>query len=179
MAALEELSEFQRSNLTNRGLPFQAMDEPEMTMMEAIPYFADDAVNEAELQGIHPFEFQSHKQMKWTINQMTIHIWSKENWSRHPEELKQIERNAARTLYKIASYVSNNRKPRLGAQQPLKANYVPKLLALGDHPPYYKHLSRRCRENLRYYLSVIRSHFKERDELKKTVPLAQQKYFYF
>ncbi|KAJ7377920.1 hypothetical protein OS493_025815 [Desmophyllum pertusum] len=75
MAALEELSEFQRSNLTNRGLPFQAMDEPEMTMMEAIPYFADDAVNEAKLQGIHPFEFQSHKQMKWTINQMTLHIW--------------------------------------------------------------------------------------------------------
>ncbi|KAJ7385220.1 hypothetical protein OS493_017601 [Desmophyllum pertusum] len=179
MAALEELSEFQRSNLTNRGLPFQAMDEPEITMMEAIPYFADDATNEAELQGIHPFEFQSHKQMKWTINQMTIHMWSKENWTRHPEELKQIERNAARTIYKMASYVSNNRKPRLGAQQPLKANYVPKLLALGDYQPYYKHLSRRSREKLRYYLSVIKYHFKERDELKKTVPLEQQKYRYF
>ena len=92
---------------------------------------------------------------------------------------KQIERNAARTLYKIASYVSNNRKPRLGAQQPLKANYVPKLLTLGDHQPYYKHLSRRCREKLRFYLNTIKGHFKERDELKKTVPIAQQKYFYF
>ena len=111
--------------------------------------------------------------------QMTIQMWNKENWTRHPEEIKRIERNAARTIYKIASYVNNNMKPRLGAQQPLKANYVPKLLALGDYQPYYKPLSRRCRDKLRYYLSMIKYHFQVRAELKKTVPVEQQKYHYF
>ncbi|KAJ7351055.1 hypothetical protein OS493_037008 [Desmophyllum pertusum] len=155
------------------------MDEPEMTMIEAIPYFADDDVNEAELQGLYPFQYKCRKQIQWTIIQLTAFIWNKENWSRHPEEIVRIEKNAARTLYKIASHVNYNKKPCLGAQQPLKANYVPKLLALGDHQPYYKHLSKRRWDNLKYYLSVIKDHFKVRDELKKTVPLEQQKYHYF
>ncbi|KAJ7321151.1 hypothetical protein OS493_035543 [Desmophyllum pertusum] len=179
MADLEELSEFQQSNLINQGLPLQAINEPEMTMIEAIPYFADDNVNEAELQGLHPFQYKCRKQVEWNIIQLTAFIWNKENCTRHPEEINRIEKNAARTLYKIASHVNYNKKPRLGAQQPLKASYVPRLLALGDYHPYYKHLSKRRRDNLKYYLSVIKDHFKVRDELKKTVPLDQQKYHYF
>ena len=165
-----------KSNSTNRG---EAPPDGEITMMEAIAYFADDETNQAEMQGIHPFQFKCHKQVKWTIMQLTIQMWNKEDWVRDPKELKRVERNGARTLYKIASYVNNNLKPRLGAQQPLKANYVSKLLALGEYEPFYKHLSKRCQEKLKYYLSMIKYHFKVRDELKKTIRVEQRKYHYF
>lgn len=111
MADLEELSDFQQSNLSNQGISLQGLNEPEMTMMEAIPYFADDDVNEAELQGIYPFHYKCRKQVQWTIIQLTAYMWNKENWTRHPAENKRIEKNAARTIYKIASHVNYNKKP--------------------------------------------------------------------
>ena len=64
-------------------------------MMEVIPYFADDAVNEAELQGIYPFSYKCRKQMEWSIIQLTAFMRNKENWSRHPSEIVRIEKNAA------------------------------------------------------------------------------------
>lgn len=82
-------------------------------------------------------------------------------------------------MYKLISFVHNNRKSRLGAQQPLKANLVPKLLAIGGYYGFVRHLSKARQEKLKYYVSVIKDHFKQRDLYKKIIPLEQQKYFYF
>lgn len=51
---MSEMADFQnnfvtsplKSNLLNRGI---IEPEPEMTMMEAVPYFAENEINEAEL----------------------------------------------------------------------------------------------------------------------------------
>lgn len=166
------------SNLLNRGM-LESHAGSELTMMEAIPYFIHDEVHQSVLQGTHPFYFQDRAQVKRTILQLTLGMQEKENWTRNPSEVKQIERNAARALYKLISFVHNNRKPRLGAQQPLKANYVPKLLAIGRYHAFVKHLSKKRQEKLKYYLSFVKDHFKQRDLYKKIIPLDQQKHFYF